>query len=128
MSKLGVQNPITAGQFISAYSASAVNDTDWHTLTSNEFYDPITGTQFSDGLKFAFLGVVSSSTSAESFIKPRAAAGAGDGTSNTDGVIPVLGTYETDIQAISNGSAVTSIAYKKAGASDKFVIYVGFNK
>ena len=32
MSKLGVQNPITAGQLFGAYNASAVNDTDWHTL------------------------------------------------------------------------------------------------
>jgi hypothetical protein len=117
MSKLGVQNPITAGQFIGAYNASSVADTDWHSLTSDEFYDPTTGTQLTDGLKFAFVGAVSSST-----------AGAGDGSSNTDGVIPLLGTYEVDVQALSGGASVTGIAYKKAAAGDSFIIYCGFNK
>ena len=128
MSKLGVQNPITAGQFIGAYDASSVSDTDWHSLTSNEFYDPITGTQLTDGLKFAFVGAVSSSTSAVSFIKLREAAGAGDGSGNTDGVIPLLGSYEVDVQALSGGVGVTGMAYKKAAAGDKFIIYCGFNK
>ena len=128
MSKLGVQNPITAGQFIGAYNASSVADTDWHSLTSNDFYNPITGTQFADGLKFAVMGAVSSSTSAVSFIKPREAAGAGDGSGNTDGVIPLLGTYEVDVQALSGGASVTGIAYKKAAAGDSFIIYCGFNK
>ena len=128
MSKLGVQNPITAGQFIGAYNASSVADTDWHSLTYNEFYDPTTGTQLTDGLKFAFVGAVSSSTSAVSFIKLREAAGAGDGSVNTDGVIPLLGTYEVDVQALSGGASVTGIAYKKAAAGDSFIIYCGFNK
>lgn len=128
MSKLGVQNPITAGQFIGAYNASSVADTDWHSLTSDEFYDPTTGTQLTDGLKFAFVGAVSSSTSAVSFIKLREAAGAGDGSGNADGVIPLLGTYEVDVQALSGGASVTGIAYKKAAAGDSFIIYCGFNK
>jgi hypothetical protein len=128
MSKLGVQNPITAGQVIGAYNASSVADTDWHSLTSNEFYDPITGDQLTDGLKFAFMGAVSSSTSAVSFLKLREAAGAGDGTGNTDGVIPMLGRYDVDVQALSGGAAVTSIAYKKAAAGDQFIIYCGFNQ
>lgn len=128
MSKLGVQNPISAGQLIGAYNASAVANTDWHTLTSDEFYDTITGTQITDGLQVAFIGVASSSTSTVSYIKLRAAAGAGDSTSNTAGVIPVLGTYNADVQALSNGASVTSIAYKKAASGDSFVIYAGFNK
>jgi len=123
-----VTNPIFAGSQIAAYSASAVADTDWHSLSSDDFYNTVDGAQLASGLKFAFVGVVTSATATESFLKLRAAAGAGDGTSNTDGVIPVLGTYQADVQAVVDGDTVTSIAYKKGGAADKFVIYAGFNK
>lgn len=123
-----VTNPIFAGSQIAAYSASAVADTNWHSLSSDDFYNTVDGAQLASGLKFAFVGVVTSATATESFLKLRAAAGAGDGTSNTDGVIPVLGTYQADVQAVVDGDTVTSIAYKKGGASDKFVIYAGFNK
>lgn len=123
-----VTNPIFAGSQIAAYSASAVADTDWHNLSSDDFYNTVDGAQLASGLKFAFVGVVTSATATESFLKLRAAAGAGDGTSNTDGVIPVLGTYQADVQAVVDGDTVTSIAYKKGGAADKFVIYAGFNK
>ena len=123
-----VTDPIFAGSQIAAYSASAVADTDWHSLSSDDFYNTVDGAQLASGLKFAFVGVVTSATATESFLKLRAAAGAGDGTSNTDGVIPVLGTYQADVQAVVDGDTVTSIAYKKGGAADKFVIYAGFNK
>jgi len=128
MSKLGVQNPITAGQFTGAYNASAVSDTNWHTLTSNEFYDAVTGLQITDGYQFAWVGIASSSSSTVSYIKLRAASAGTDGKGNTDGVIPVLGTYNADVQALSNGASVTSIAYAKAAAGDSVIIYAGFNK
>ena len=128
MSKLGVQNPITAGQVIGAYSATSVSDTNWHTLTSNEFYDAIGGTQITDGLQFAFVNITSSSTSTESHFKLRAAAGSGDGKTNTDGVIPVLGSFQVDVQALQDGASVTSIAYAKAAAGDVLVITAGFNR
>ena len=126
-SKLSVQNPISAGQIIGAYNASGVSDTDWHSLTSNDFYDPTTGTQIDASLKFAYLGAVSSNTTSVSYVKLRAAAGAGDGVTNTDGVIPLLSSYSVDSQALAS-SNITSIAYKKADSSDAFVIYCGFNR
>jgi hypothetical protein len=126
--KLGVQNPISAGQVIGCYNASSASDTDWHTLTSDEFYDPIEGTQFADGLQFAFVALVSSSTSTLSYLKLRAAAGAGDGKTNTDGVIPVFGRFEVDVQALQLGTSVTSVAYAKGATGDKVVIIAGFNK
>ena len=128
MSRLGVQNPITAGQFIGAYNASSVADTDWHTLTSDEFYDAVTGSQLTDGYKFAWIGIASSSSSSVSYFKARASDAGSDGKTNTDGVIPVLGSYSADIQALNNGSQVTSIAYAKGGAGDSVIIYAGFNK
>ena len=127
MSKLGVQNPITAGQVIGAYNASAVSDTDWHTLTSDEFYDAATGLQLSDGLQFAYVALITDASDL-SYIKLRAAAGASDGKTNTDGVIPVFGGFDIDTQAIQANTSVTSIAYAKAAAGDKTVIYAGFNK
>ena len=127
MSKLGVQNPITAGQVIGAYNASSVSNTDWHTLTSLDFYDAATGSQLTDGLQFAYVAIITDASDL-SFIKLRAAAGAGDGKTNTDGVIPVFGGFDIDIQAIQANTSVTSIAYAKAAAGDKAVIYAGFNK
>jgi hypothetical protein len=127
MSKLGVQNPITAGQVIGAYDASSVADTDWHTLTSNEFYDAATGQQLTDGLVFAYVALMTNASEI-SHIKLRAADGAGDGKGNTDGVIPVFGGFDIDTQAIQVGSSVASIAYAKSAAGDKTVIYAGFNK
>ncbi len=125
--KLSVQNPISAGQIIGAYNASSVSDTDWHSLTSASFYDPTTGTQIDASLKFAYVGAVSSNTSTVSFIKLRAAAGAGDGVANTDGVLPLLASYSVDSQALAS-SNITSIAYKKADAGDSFILYCGFNR
>ena len=128
MSKLGVQNPISSGQIVASFNASSVNDTDWHTLTSTDFYDAVEGTQLSAGLKFAFVNITSSSTSALSYFKPRAASGAGDGKENTDGVLPVLGTFQVDIQALQAGADVTSIAYAKGSGGDIVVITAGFNR
>jgi len=124
----GVQFPITAGQLTAAYNASAVNDTDWHTLNSSDFYDPITGSQLAAGLSFSFVNAVSSSTSTASFIKLRARTLASDGKTNSDGVIPVLGSYSLDVAAIDDGDGVTNIAYAKAAGGDTFVIYAGFNR
>jgi hypothetical protein len=126
--KLGVSNPVSAGQVIGSFNASSVSDTDWHTLTSNDFYDATSGTQFTDGLQFAFVALVSSSTSTLSYLKLRAAAGAGDGKTNSDGVIPVFGRIEVDVQALQAGTSVTSIAYAKGAAGDSVVIIAGFNK
>ena len=126
--KLGVSNPASAGQVIAAYNASSVADTNWHTLTSNDFYDVTSGTQFADGLQFAYVELVSSSTSTLSYFKLRAAAGAGDGKTNTDGVIPVFGRCGIDVQAIQAGASVTSIAYAKGAAGDSVVLVAGFNK
>tara|TARA_B100000123_G_scaffold178052_1_gene132475 strand:- start:48 stop:434 length:387 start_codon:yes stop_codon:yes gene_type:complete len=125
--RLGVQYPIHAGGYLAVYNASAVNDTDWHSLTATDFYDTQTGSQLTAGLKFAFVEVVSGSTDTVSYMKLRAAAGAGDGVANSDGVVPVLGSFKVDSQALIGGASVTSIAYKKAAGSDTFVIYAGFN-
>lgn len=122
-----VTDPIFAGSQISAYDASSVTDTDWHNLSSENFYNTVTGTQLEAGLKFANVGILSSSAST-SHIKLRAAVSASDGTSNLDAVIPVRGTFQTDSAALRDGSNVTTIAFKKAVASDIFIIYAGFNK
>jgi len=127
-SKTGVTDPITAGQLAGAYNASAIADTDWHTLTATDFHDTVDGAQVPAGSKFSFVGAVSSNTTLASYIKLRAAAGAGDPTTNTAGVIPLLRDYSVDSAALQRGDTCISIAYKKAAAGDLFVIYAGFNK
>lgn len=125
--RLGVQYPIHAGGYLATYNASSVADTDWHSLTSGDFYDTQTGTQLGNGLKFAFLEVVSASTDTLSYVKLRAADAVDDGVTNADGVVPVFSSFRVDSQALIGGVSVTSIAYKKAAAGDSFVIYAGFN-
>ncbi len=125
--KLSVQNPISAGQIVGAYDASTVNDTDWHSITSSDFYDPSTGLQVSASLKFAYVGAISSNTTTLSYIKLRAAAGAGDGITNSDAVIPLLSSYSVDSQALAS-SSISSIAYKKADGGDACILFCGFNR
>ncbi len=125
--RLGVQYPTHAGGYLATYNATSVNDTDWHTLTSGDFYDTQTGDQLGNGLKFAFVEFVSGSTDTLSYGKLRAATGPGDGVANSDGVISILGGFKVDSQALIGGASVTAIAYKKAAGSDTFVVYVGFN-
>ena len=125
--RLGVQYPIHAGSTLASYNATPVNDTDWHSLTATDFYDTVTGSQLSAGLKFAFIQVVSSNADTLAMIKLRAADTSSDGVTNADGVIPVFSAFSVDSQALSSGQSVTSIAYKKADGADSFVIYAGFN-
>lgn len=123
----GVQAPITAGQAIAAYSASSVADTNWHNLNSSDFYNPTTGTQFAADLAFSFVGANSSSSTTSSFLTLRTR-NSGDGKTNADGVIEILGSYSVDVAAIDGGNQVKNISYAKAAAGDKFVIYAGFNR
>lgn len=127
MGKFGVQNPISAGQYLATYNTTSVANTDWNSLSSNDFYDSVTGAQLDANLKFAFVGVVSSNTSSLSYIKLRAASGAGDSVANTGGVIPILSAFDVDSQALTD-SNVTSIAYKKAASGDNLILYCGFNR
>ena len=127
MGKFGVQNPISAGQYLATYNATSVANTDWNSLSSNDFYDSVTGAQLEANLKFAFVGVVSSNTSSLSYIKLRAASGAGDSVANTGGVIPILSAFDVDSQALTD-SNVASIAYKKAASGDNLILYCGFNR
>ena len=125
--RLGVQYPIHAGGYLATYNASSVNDTDWHSLSSDDFYETETGSQLASGLKFAFVQVVSSSADTLSMIKLRAADAVDDGVTNTDGVIPVFSSFSVDCQALVSGQSISTIAYKKAAGGDSFVVYAGFN-
>ena len=123
--KLGVQNPITAGQLVAAYNASTVNDTDWHTLESSDFYDSQTGQQLDSGLTFAYFAMITDGSSL-SYIKPRAADSASDPKTNAGGVIPVFGGFDIDSQALSD--QVSAISFAKSAGGDVAVIYAGFNR
>jgi len=125
MNKLSQQPPITTGNFIASYNASSVNDTDFHDLSSTDFYDTSTGSQLSSGLKFSNVVVYSNNTSSLSYVKFRARTGAGDGVSNTDGVLPVSQSLTYDLHTLEAANP-TTIAYKKAAGSDTFFIIASF--
>lgn len=122
-----VTPPVTAGRAIASYQADNVNDTDWHTLNSSDFYDLVTGNQFAADRPFSFVGIYNGSTSSLAYVKLRARTAANDGKTNTDGVIAIPGRWSLDVAAIDGGSNVTNIAYAKAAGGDSFVIYAGFN-
>ena len=123
----GVTDPISAGQIIATYNATSINNTDWNTLTSNDFYDPVSGNQLDANLKFAFVGIESNNTSSICYLKLRARTAANDSILNAGGVIPVFSSFNVDSQALSEAN-ITSIAYKKASNSDTVVLYCGFNR
>jgi len=122
-----VQYPITAGQIVACYSASSVNDTNWHNLNSSDFYDSATGTQLDADLTFAFVSAVSSNTTTTSHLQLRSA-DPSDGKTNADGVFEIHSTFSLDVQAMDGGQSVTTVAYAKASGSEKFTVYAGFNK
>ena len=124
---MSVTPPITAGRAIASYQADSVNNTDWHTLNSSDFYDPITGNQFAADRPFSFVGIYNGSTSSLAYVKLRARTAANDGKTNTDGVIAIPSRWSLDVAAIDGGSNVTNIAYAKAAGGNSFVIYAGFN-
>jgi hypothetical protein len=123
MSKLGVSDPTSAGAVVCCFDASAVNNTDFNNLTSASFYDPSTGSQLTDGLKFAYLGVASASKFHLAFRSMNPA----DTATNTDGVITSFGGFDLDTQAIAAGLNITTVSYKKTVASDDLLVYAGFN-
>jgi hypothetical protein len=125
MNKLSQQAPITTGSFIGSYNASSVNDTDWHDLSSSDFYDTNTGTQLASGLTFSNIAVYSNNSSSLSYVKFRARVGAGDGITNTDGVIPVASSFTYDLHTLE-ASNPSTIAYKKANGADTFTIIASF--
>jgi len=125
MNKLKSQYPITTGQFIGSYNASSVNDTDWHDLSSTDFYDTSTGSQFPSTLRFSNIAVYSSNSSLLSYVKFRARVAAGDGVANTDGVLPVASSFVYDLQTLEADNPAT-IAYKKAAGGDTFTIIASF--
>lgn len=125
MNKLKVQPPITTGNFIASYDATSVSDTNWHDLSSTDFYDAVTGTQLPSGLRFSNVVVISNSTSNLAYLKFRALDTPTDGTSNTDGVIPFASSFSFDIQTLEAENPQT-IAFKKAQASNTFFLIASF--
>lgn len=119
---LNVTDPIVSGSIRGVYNASSVNDTDWHDLSSDDFVDSATGSACASGLSFAFLAVVNKGSNLM-HIKYRARTGAGDATTNE---LPIDYYYSDDIGTIN--TTVSTIAYRKSGASDTVYFIAGFDK
>ncbi len=124
MAALGVTYPIKAGSIRGCIHLTSVADTAWHTLTSADFKDSVSGASVTTGLKFAWLGVINLSDTSTSFVKYRAASGAGDTTANEIPVLP-YSAHTDDLATLSLN--VTSVAYKKGEAGAEFYIIAGFD-
>jgi hypothetical protein len=123
MSGLNITYPIKAGSVRGALHGAA--DTDWHTLTSADFKDSVSGSACASGLRFATISLINTSTSAVTFLKLRAAAGTGDATTNEIAIAP-SSVFTDDIGTLRD--TITSIAYKKGASGDALYIVAGFDK
>lgn len=119
---LGTTNPIKAGSIRAFIDLTSVADTDWHSLTSADFKDSVSGSACPAGLKFEWLGVNNQGAS-NMHVKYRAADSASDVTTNE---IQVSETYKDDVATLRD--PVSTIAYKKSGASDVVFIIAGFSQ
>ena len=120
MSGLNTTYPIKAGSVRGALHGAA--DTDWHTLTSADFKDSVSGSACASGLRFATISLINTSTSAVTFLKLRAAVGTGDATTNE---IRVGQIYQDDLGSLRD--EVSTIAYKKNDGADVVTILAGFS-
>ena len=118
--KLGVTNPILAGNIRGSFNASSIANTDWNDLSSSDFLDPTTGSAVAAGLQFAKIIFVNKGTGL-AYVKYRARILAGDPTTNE---IPIDYSLEDDVGTLQ--TPVSTIAYKKNAAGDTFYVLAGF--
>jgi hypothetical protein len=121
---LGITNPIKAGS-IRAFANLSALDTDWHDLSSDDFYDTTTGSACASGLKFAWVGVVNLSLENVAYIKYRPRTLATDTTDNEMPVLPYA-THADDVGTLS--ALVTTISVAKGGAGDTVYVIAGFER
>lgn len=123
MAALGVTYPIKAGSIRGCIHITSVANTDWNTLTSVDFKDSVGGASCAAGLRFVWIGVVNLSSSAVYF-KYRAAAGAGD-TTTDELIIPARASIDDDIGTLRD--TVTQVAFKKGASDAEVFILAGFD-
>lgn len=121
---LGITNPIKAGS-IRAFANLSAADTDWHDLSSSDFYDTTTGSACAEGLKFAWIGVVNLSLENVAYVKYRARTLASDTTDNELPVLP-YSAHTDDVGTLT--ALVTTISVAKGGAGDSVYVIAGFER
>lgn len=121
---LGITNPIKAGSIRAFADLSSFADTDWHDLSSADFYDTTTGEACASGLKFAWVGVVNLSLENVAYVKYRPRTLASD---SVDNEMPVL-AYSAHTDDVGTLSAlVQTISVTKGSADDSVYVLAGFD-
>ena len=115
------QYPAKAGAIRAVIDLSSVSNTDWNNLTSADFVDSTTGAACDSGLKFEWLGFYNAGTG-NMFIKYRARVSASDSTANE---LAVITWWDDDIGTLR--TPISTVAYKKASASDTVIAFAGFS-
>lgn len=121
MPGLNTLDPIKAGAIRGFVNLSSVNDSEWHDLTSADFYDSTTGEACSSNLRFEWIGVQNEGSSAM-HIKLRARDSASDSTTNE---LRIGQVYTDDLATLRD--VIRTIAYAKANGSDVVTILAGFS-
>jgi hypothetical protein len=121
MPGLNTLDPIKAGAIRALCNLSAVNDTDWHNLTSADFYDTVSGSSCASNLRFEWIGIQNEGSSVM-HIKLRARDAVDDPTTNE---LRVGQVYTDDLATLRD--TIKTIAYKKASGTDTVIIIAGFS-
>lgn len=123
MAALGVTYPIKAGSIRGCIHLTSVANTNWNTISSADFKDSVSGASCAAGLRFVWIGVVNLSSST-AFFKYRAAAGAGDTTTN-EMLLPARASIDDDLGTLRD--TITQIAFKKGASDAEVFILAGFD-
>lgn len=114
------QYPAKAGSIRAVIDLSSISNTDWNNLTSADFVDSTTGASCRSGLKFEWLGIYNAGSDSM-YIKYRASS-ASDSTTNE---LLVVTWWDDDLGTLR--TPISTVAYKKASASDVVIVFAGFS-
>lgn len=135
--------PTSSGYTREVYAAatgsldiSAVNDTDWHTVLSEDLYDAtdVDGEKLPSGLTVATVTYINLGAST-AWLKLRARAAAGDSDANRI-PCPALATCRLDVRGHAHGDSVggaagrpvTAIAYSKGAGGDGAHLVITYDR
>lgn len=120
-----LQYPVKTGDDIGVYDATAINNTNWNDISSDDFKSSTTGNLVTTDLEFGELSVYNGSLN-NAYIKLRAKTANGD---TTDGELIILagGILGFNCLGFQSGS-ITTISFKKTAGTDSLIFTSSFNR
>lgn len=120
-----LQYPVKTGDYIGVNDVSAVNNTIWNNLVSNDFKSSVSGSAIPSGLEFCDLSVYNSSNN-DCYLKLRAKTLDADPITN-ELVILAGGLISFNTLGFKEGY-VDTISYKKTAGTEGLLFTCSFNR